>query len=148
MVHDRPESSRPDYMLLESRRLLERAARWLLGNRPRPLAERERERKLKAERSKRARALPRIQRDTAAEITRLLNRAAKDVRSALAGGASDYQAWALPQLQVLGPRRPPYPRDRGGRGRSSCLRRAGGAQCGSQAPLGAIPTVTGQQGMA
>ena len=69
-------------MLLESRRLLERAARWLLRNRPRPLAERERERKLKAERSKRARALPRIQRDTAAEVIRLLNRAAKDIRSA------------------------------------------------------------------
>ena len=31
--------------------------------------------------------------------------------------------------------------------RSSCLRRAGGAQTASQAPLGAIPTVTGQKGM-
>ena len=52
--------------------------------------ERERERKLKAERSKRARALPRIQRDTAAEVTRLLKRAEKDIRSALTGAPSDY----------------------------------------------------------
>ena len=62
--------------------------------------DRERERKLKAERSKRARALPRIQRDTAAEVTRLLKRAEKDIQSALTGAPSDYQAWALPQLQA------------------------------------------------
>ena len=62
--------------------------------------DRERERKLEAERSKRARALPRIQRATTVEVTRLLKRAEKDIRSALAGAPSDYQAFVLPQLQA------------------------------------------------
>ena len=62
--------------------------------------DRERERKLEAERSKRARALPHIQRATAVEVTRLLKRAEKDIRSALAGAPSDYQAFVLPQLQA------------------------------------------------
>ena len=100
MVHDRPESSRPDLHVARIAPAARTGGALAAEESARPLAERERERKLKAERSKRARALPRIQRDTAAEVTRLLNRAAKDVRSALAGGASDYQAWTLPRLQA------------------------------------------------
>ena len=96
MVHDRPESSRPDLHVAR----IAPAARTGGALAAEDSAPGERERKLKAERSKRARALPRIQRDTAAEVTRLLKRAEKDIRSALTGAPSDYQAWALPQLQA------------------------------------------------
>ena len=60
----------------------------------------DRERRLKGERSRRQRALPRIQRDTAAEVTRLLKRAEHDIRATLAGTPSDYHAFILPQLQA------------------------------------------------
>ena len=62
--------------------------------------DRERERKLKAERSRRARALPRIQRETAAEVARLLKQAETTIRVTLANAPTDYQAWVLPQLQA------------------------------------------------
>ncbi len=62
--------------------------------------DRQRERRLKGERSRRARALPRIQKDTAAEVGRILGRAERDIRATLAGAPSDYQAWALPSLQA------------------------------------------------
>ena len=69
-------------------------------------------------------------------------------------------ALALPDRFALTRPRPPYPHGAGTgprrqrrappsvRGkRSSCLRRAGGSPCASQAPPGAIPAVTGQKGM-
>ena len=62
--------------------------------------DRERERKLKGEPSRRARALPRIQRETAAEVNRLLKQAETAIRVTLARAPSDYQLWVLPQLQT------------------------------------------------
>ena len=62
--------------------------------------DRERERKLKAQRSRRARALPRIQRETAAEVTRLLKQAETTIRATLAGAPTDYQVFVLPSLQA------------------------------------------------
>lgn len=61
---------------------------------------RERERKLKGERSRRQKALPRIQRDTAAEVKKLLRRAGRDVCAALAGAPSEFDAFLLPRLQA------------------------------------------------
>ncbi len=60
----------------------------------------QRERRLKRERSRRQRALPRIQRDAAAEVKRLLRAAERDLRSELAGAPTDYQAFALPAVQA------------------------------------------------
>ncbi len=62
--------------------------------------DRERERKLRGERSRRQRVLPRIQRDTAGEVTRLLRRAERDIRATLAGTPSEFDAFALPRLQT------------------------------------------------
>ena len=62
--------------------------------------DRERVRKLRGERSRRQRVLPRIQRDTAGEVTRLLRRAERDIRATLAGTPSEFDAFTLPRLQT------------------------------------------------
>ncbi len=62
--------------------------------------DRERERRLKRERSRHQRALPRIQQDTAREVRRLLRRAERDIRATLAGMPSEYDAFVLPRLQA------------------------------------------------
>lgn len=63
-------------------------------------SDRDRERRLRRERSAAAKALPRIQRDTAGEVRRLLERARKDVQAAIAEAApASYQALSLRALE-------------------------------------------------
>ena len=59
----------------------------------------ERNRAFRKERTKRARALPRIQRETAAEIGRLLQRTDRTLRAELAGDASEFVRFLNPQLR-------------------------------------------------
>ena len=59
----------------------------------------ERNRAFRKERMKRRRALPRIQRETSAELGRLLRRAERELRAQLAGDASDFTRWLNPQLR-------------------------------------------------
>ena len=59
----------------------------------------ERNRAFRKERAKRSRALPRIQRETDAEIGRLLRRTERDLRAQLAGDASDFTRFLNPQLR-------------------------------------------------
>ena len=59
----------------------------------------ERNRAFKKERAKRSRALPRIQRETDAEIGRLLRRTNRELRAQLADDASDFTRYLNPQLR-------------------------------------------------
>ena len=59
----------------------------------------ERNKAFRKERAKRSRALPRIQRETDAEIGRLLRRTDRDLRAQLAGDASDFTRFLNPQLR-------------------------------------------------
>lgn len=59
----------------------------------------ERNRAFRKERKKRARALPRIQSETAAEIGRLLRRTERELRAELAGDASEFTRFLNPQLR-------------------------------------------------
>ena len=59
----------------------------------------ERSRAFAKERAKRQRALPRIQRETSAELGRLLRRTERELRAQLAGDASDFARFLAPQLR-------------------------------------------------
>lgn len=63
------------------------------------MAEDERDRAFRAARRASARRLTAIQRDTDAEVRRILAAAAASVRETLAGQPTDYQRWALPRLK-------------------------------------------------
>ena len=64
------------------------------------MSDHDRERRLRRERSAAAKALPRIQRDTAGEVRRLLERARKDVQAAIAEAApASFQAVSLRGLE-------------------------------------------------
>ncbi len=60
--------------------------------------ERERAKRFRKEQTRIVKIRTRIQRDTAAEITRQLNNVKTRIREILAAAPSDYQAWSLPQL--------------------------------------------------
>ena len=53
-----------------------------------------------AERRRRARALPRIQRETDAELGRLLQRADHELRARIAGGGTEWERWLTPQFRA------------------------------------------------
>ena len=59
----------------------------------------ERDRAFRRERARRARALPRIQRETADEVRRILRRADREIRARLAGDASDFERFLGPQTR-------------------------------------------------
>lgn len=61
--------------------------------------DKDRDRAFRRERNRRQRALPRIQRDTVAEVTRLLEQAEGDIRTTLSGAPSEFDAALLPQMQ-------------------------------------------------
>lgn len=63
------------------------------------MTEEERNRRFRAERLRRARAQPAIQRDTMREVDRYLREAADRIAIAIAGQPSDFERWRLPQLR-------------------------------------------------
>ena len=56
-----------------------------------------RDKAFRRERKRRARAMPRIQHETAAELGRLFRRADRELRAELRAGDSDFTAWLAPQ---------------------------------------------------
>ncbi len=65
--------------------------------------DRERTNALKGERSKQRRRLTAIQKETAAEVTRLLRLSRGSEQGDLAGAPTEFQAFLLPQLRSQGP---------------------------------------------
>lgn len=64
------------------------------------MSDRERNRRFRREAARVLRGRTRLQRDTAAEVVRLLGVALERSKAVLAGAPSDYQRWNLPQLQA------------------------------------------------
>lgn len=64
------------------------------------MTDRERDRAYRRAQAEVLRRRIRLQTDTHAEIQRLLTQAIQEVRAALAGAPSEFQAWYLPQLQA------------------------------------------------
>lgn len=63
------------------------------------MTNKERNKRFRKERTRQLRRRTRIQRDTAAEVTRLLREAEQQIKAALAGAPTEFEAWYLPQLQ-------------------------------------------------
>lgn len=61
--------------------------------------DREKNRRFRAARSAQLKRLPQLQKDTAAEVVRLLRQAEREILAQLASQPSDFQAWHLPNLQ-------------------------------------------------
>ncbi len=63
------------------------------------MKDRQRNKRFRKERTLQMRRRTRIQRETAAEVTRLLKEAEQKIKATLAGAPTEFEAWYLPQLQ-------------------------------------------------